>query len=99
MTNQQDLQALKEAKIEALRENAKKALNRGDRHVSNIALNKILAVHKELGYRKLDDIINSLAIVKPAKSLEDLIYNIQKGLIAGTRTDGQKVELDDIDLF
>lgn len=99
MQTQKEVQALKEAKIEALRDNAKKALNRGERHVANVTLNKILATYKELGYKKLDDIIEHLSEVKPAKSIEDLQYNIVKNLKAGTRGDGQKVDLEEIELF
>lgn len=96
---QAELQALKEAKVEALRNALKKALNRGDKHVSNIAINKVLDTYKAKGYKKMDDIIKAVATVKQAKSIDDLIYNIEHDLKAGTRTDGQKVELVDIDLF
>ena len=94
-----ELQALKEAKTEALRNALKKALNRGDKHVSNIAINKVLDLHKDMGYKKIDAIIENVKTVKQAKSIDDLLYNLEHGLKAGTRTDGQAVELTDIDLF
>lgn len=88
-----------EAVAEALRERLQRALNRGEKHVSNIFINKVTAQYKSMGITKYGDIMDDLETIKGAKSLEELIYNIAKGLRAGTRTDGQKVDFSNFDLF
>lgn len=89
----------KETFVEALRDRLKKALNRGDKHVSNITVQRIYKVYRSKGFNSANDIIKDLETIKGAKSVDDLEYNIMHDLRAGTRSDGLKVEAMEIDLF
>ena len=69
-----------------------KALNRGEEHVSNITVNKVIKLYITIGSPKKEDIIKDLETIKPAKSVAILLDHITKGLRKGTRTDGQKLD-------
>lgn len=88
-----------EEAIELLRGAMQKALNRGTKHVSNIAINKVLVMYKAKNVKGISNIVKHLNGTKQAKSIDDLLYNILHDLKTGTRTDGQKVELEGFELF
>lgn len=73
--------------------NALKLLNRNEEtHVSNITINAIIKECQAKGDKTPKAIIERLDNCKPAKSVDDLLLNIRKGYVKGTRTDG--VDLD-----
>lgn len=76
--------------VQAIKQELKKALGRGDKKVSNIIYNETVALYRSMGVKKVLEIVTDLETIKGAKSKEDLFYNIKNGLRAGTRGEGQK---------
>lgn len=66
-----------------------KKLNRGENHVSNIAINKVVATYIEKGIKQPIAILEHLQETKPAKSIDKLVEHIMNDMKEGTRTDGQ----------
>jgi Cdc6-like AAA superfamily ATPase len=98
MTPEQKAQS-KALFVEKIRVELKRALNRGEKHVSNIAVQTVYNTYATKGVKSQKELLDHLANTKGAKSLEELIYNIKNDLKQGTRTDGLKVANMSIDLF
>ena len=62
-------------------------LGRGERKVSNSAFNEVLGTYIQNGFNKPNDILNHLATIKPAKSIDALKVHILSNEKMGTRTD------------
>lgn len=84
--------------VNALKQQLKKALGRGDKKVSNIVVNETIATYKSINVTKVMAMIDHLDGVKHAKSKEELYYNIVNDIKAGTRGEGQKAQVT-MDLF
>lgn len=84
--------------IQALTVASKKALGRGeDKGITNTVLNQILKAHKEIGLNKVSEIVENLKTVKPAKSIDDLVYNITHKLVSGTRSDRSVLDVSEFE--